>query len=143
MRTEKFDVDVSRGARLLSKLTGSAKKLGETNELKETRQSIGHDKDAREGATAVLIHLLTLLACSMGMEGAAKKGNVQIFGCRHRLHGQSMAERFNVFETAVPDMQSADLTVELSNMGWHFIEISWDREERLLEATKGGEREKL
>ena len=50
-----------------------------------------------------------------------------------------MAERFNVFETAVLDMQSADLT-ELSNMGWHFIEkrnMIWDREERLLEATKG------
>ena len=52
-----------------------------------------------------------------------------------------MAERFNVFETAVLDMQSADLTVELSNMDWHFVEMNnmiWDRVERLLEATKGG-----
>ena len=121
MGTEKLGVDDTRGTRLLSQLTDSATKFGKTIELKDTRRSTGHDKDAGEGATAVVIHLLTLLACSMVMEGATKKGNVQNIGCRHRLQGHSMAERVNVFETAVFDMKSAGLTVELST----WVGTSW------------------
>ena len=35
-----------------------------------------------------------------------------------------MAERVNVFETVVFDMMNTELTVDLSNMGWHLVEIS-------------------
>ena len=52
MGNEKLDVDVSRGARLLSQLIVSAKKFGKPIELQDTRRFTGHDKDAREGLMA-------------------------------------------------------------------------------------------
>ena len=48
LETDKLDVDVSHGARLLSRLTGSAKELAETFELGHIRRSTGDDKDTRE-----------------------------------------------------------------------------------------------
>ena len=41
LETEKLGVDFSRGARLLSRLTGSARKYAETTELDQTRRSTG------------------------------------------------------------------------------------------------------
>ena len=58
VETEKLDVDFSHGARLLSRLTGSAKKYAETIDLDQIRRSTGADKDTREGMTASVKHLL-------------------------------------------------------------------------------------
>ena len=52
LETEKLDVDFSHGARLLSRLTGSARKYAETIELDQIRRSTGTDRDTREGMTA-------------------------------------------------------------------------------------------
>ena len=49
LETEKLDVDFSHGARLLSRLTGSARTYAETIELDTIRRSRGADKDTREG----------------------------------------------------------------------------------------------
>ena len=47
LETEKLDVDFSHGARLLSRLTGSARKYAETIKLDTIRRSTGENKDTR------------------------------------------------------------------------------------------------
>ena len=44
LETEKLDVDFSHGTRLLSRLTGSARKYAETIDLDQIRRSMGADK---------------------------------------------------------------------------------------------------
>ena len=51
LKTEKLDVDFSHGARLPSRLTGSARKYAETIELDQIRRLTGTDRDTREGMT--------------------------------------------------------------------------------------------
>ena len=94
LETEKLDVDCSHGARLLSRLTGSARKHAETIELDQIRRSTGADEDTREGMTAGVKHLLRSLERAMGMEEARKKGQVQEFFYKklQRRAGQPMAE---------------------------------------------------
>ena len=79
LETEKLDVDFSHGARLLSRLTGSARKYAETIELDQIRPSTGADKDTREGMIAGVKYLLMSLQRGMGIEAATKKGHVQQF----------------------------------------------------------------
>ena len=102
LETEKLDVDFSHGARLLSRLTGSAKKYAETIELDQIRRATGADKDTREGMTAGVKHLLRWLERAMVVEDATKKGQVQEFFYKklQRCPGQPMAEWVNVFERA-------------------------------------------
>ena len=102
LETEKLDVDFSHGARLLSRLTGSAKKYAETIELDQIRRSTGADKDTRDGMTAGVKHLLRWLERAMVVEDATKKGQVQVFFYKklQRCPGQPMAEWVNVFERA-------------------------------------------
>ena len=137
LETEKLDVDFSHGARLLSHLTGSARKNAETIELEQIRRSTGADKDTREGMTAGVKHLLRSLARAMGMEDATKKGQVQEFFYKklQRRPGQPMAERVNVSEKAVLDMKAGGLNVEHKSMGWHLFEkgsLTLERQERVL-----------
>ena len=47
LETEKLDVDFSHGARLPSRLTGSARKYAETIELDQIRRSTGTDRHSR------------------------------------------------------------------------------------------------
>ena len=119
--TESLDVDFSHGARLLSRLTGSARKYAETIELGQIRRSMGADKDTREGMTSGVKHLLRSLERAMGMEEATKKGQVQEFFNKkfQRRPGQPMAECVNVFEKAVLDKKAEGLNVDLKSMGWH------------------------
>ena len=93
LETENLDVDCSHGARLTSRLTGSAKKYAETIELDQTRRSTGADKDTREGMIACVKHLLKSLKRPMGMEEVNKE--------LQRRPGQPMAECVNVLEKAV------------------------------------------
>ena len=94
LETEKLDVDFSHGARLLSRLTGSARKFAETIGLDQIGRSTGVDKDTREGMIAGVKHLLKSLERAMGMEEAPKKGQVQEFFYKklQRRPGQPMAE---------------------------------------------------
>ena len=142
LETEKLDVDFSHSARLLSRLTGSAKKYAETIELDQIRRSMGADKDTREGMAAGVKHLLRSLERAMGVEDATKKGQVQQFFFKklQRRPGQPMAEWDNVFERAVLDMKAEGLNVELKNMGWHLFEkssLTLERQERVLGAAVG------
>ena len=113
--TEKLDVDFSHGARLLSRLTGSARKYAETIELDPIRRSTGVDKDTREGMVAGVKYLLKSLGRAMGLE-ATKKGQVQEFFYKklQKRPGQPMAEWVNAFEKAVLDMKAEGLNVELT-----------------------------
>ena len=119
----KLDVAFSHGARLLSRLTGSARKYAETIELDKVRCSTGENKDIREGMVAGVKYLLKPLDRAMGMEDAPKKGHVQEFFYKEpqRRPGQPVAERVNVFEKAVLDMKAKGLNVELKSMGWHLF----------------------
>ena len=124
--TEKLHVDFSHGARLLSGLTGSARKHAETTELDQIRRLTGADKDTREGMNAGVKHLLRSLERAMGLDDATKKVQIQEFFYkkRQRRPGQPMAEWVHVFENAVLDMKAEGLNVELKNMGWHLFEKS-------------------
>ena len=142
LETENLDVDFSHGARLLSRLTGSARKHAETIELDQIRRSTGADKDTREGMTAGVKHLLRSLERAMGMEEATKKGQVQEFFYKklQRRPGQPMAEWVNVFAKAMLDMKAEGLNVELKSMGWHLFEkssLTQERQERVLGAAEG------
>ena len=77
LETEKLDVDFSHGARLLSRLTGSAKKYAGSIELDQIRRSTGADKDSREGMTAGVKHLLRSRERAMGVDDATKEWQVQ------------------------------------------------------------------
>ena len=123
LETEKLDVDFSRGARLLSRLTGSARKHAETIELDQIRRSTGTDRDTREGMTAGVKHVVRSLERAMGMEEAARKGEVQEFFYKklQRRPGQPMAELVNIFEKAVLDMKAEGQNVELKSMDWHLF----------------------
>ena len=103
IETEKLDVDFSHGARVLSRLTGSARKYAETIELDAIRRSTGADKDTREVIVTGVKYLLKSLERAMGMEDATKKGQVQDFFREkpQRRSGQPLAEWVNVFEKAV------------------------------------------
>ena len=94
LETEKLDVDFSHGARLLSRLTGLARKYAEIIELVHLRRSTGDNKDTREGMIEGVKHLLRSLERAMRMEEATKKGQVQEFFCKRlqRRPGQPMAE---------------------------------------------------
>ena len=74
LETEKLDVDFSHRARLLSRLTGSARKYDETIELDTIRCSTGANKDTREGKVAGVKYLLKSRERAMGMEDATNKG---------------------------------------------------------------------
>ena len=142
LETEKLDVEFSHGARLPSRLTGSARKYAETIELDQIRRSTGTDRDTREGVTACVKHVLRSLERAMGMEDATKKGQVQEFFCKklQRRPGQPMAEWVNVFEKAMPAMKAEELNVELKSMDWHLFEksiLTADRQQRVLGAVQG------
>ena len=131
--TEKFDVDFSRGARLLARPTCSARKYAETTELNDIRCSLGQDKDTRDGMVSGLRDLLLSLERAMGMDEATEKGS-------QRRSGQSMAEWVNVFERAVLDMKAEGFQVNLANMGRHLFEkgnLTLERQERFLAVTEG------
>ena len=49
LETEKLDVDFSDGARLTTRLTGSAGKYDEAIELEHFRRATGENKETREG----------------------------------------------------------------------------------------------
>ena len=83
LETEKLDVDFSHGARLLSRLTGSARKYAETIELDTIRRSPGADKDTRDVTVAGVKYLVESLERAMGMEDATNKGQVQEFFTRN------------------------------------------------------------
>ena len=93
LETEKLGVDFSHGARLLSRLTGSARKYAETTELDRCRRSTGADEDTREGMVTGVKYLLKILERAMGMEDATKKGQVQEFFYKklQRRPGQPIA----------------------------------------------------
>ena len=123
--TEKLDVDFSHGARRLFRLTGLARKCAETIELDQIRRSTGTDRDTREGMTAGVKHVVRSLERAMGMEEAAKKGEVQEFFHKklQRRPGQPVAELVNIFEKAVLFMKAEGLkNVELKSMDWHLFE---------------------
>ena len=61
LETEKLDVDFSHGARLLSRLTDSARKYAGTIELDTIRRSTGENEDTREGMVAGVKYLLKSL----------------------------------------------------------------------------------
>ena len=99
LETERLDVDFSRGARLLSRLTGSARKYAETIELiKFVAQRV---------QTETLVRECPRLERAMGMEEATKKGPVQECLCKklQGRPGQRMAELVHVFEKAVLDLK--------------------------------------
>ena len=142
LETEKLDVDFSHGARLLSRLTGSARKYAETIELDQIRRSTGADKDTREGMIAGVKHRQKSLERAMGLEDATKKEQVQQFFYKklQRRRGQPMAEWVNVFEKAVLDMEAEGLNVKLKNLDWHLFEnssLTLERQERVLGAAEG------
>ena len=142
LETEKLDVDFSHGARLLSRLTGSARKYAETIERDTIRRPTGENRDSREGMVAGVKYLLKSLERSMGMEDATKKGQVQEFFYKklQRRPGQLTAEWVNVFEKAVLDMKAEGLNVELKSMGWDPSEksnLTLKRQERVLGAAEG------
>ena len=120
--TEKLDVDFSHGARLLSRLTGSAWKFAETIELDQLRRSTDEDKDTHEGMTAGVKYLLRSPERAIKMEDATKKRQVQEFFEKRlqRRPGQPMAKWVNVFEKAVLGMNAEGLNVELKSVGWLF-----------------------
>ena len=66
LETEKLDVDFSHGARLSSRLTGSARECAETIELDTIRRSTGADKDTREGMVTGVTYLLKSLERAIG-----------------------------------------------------------------------------
>ena len=140
LETEKLDVNLSHGVRLLSRLTGSAREYVETIELDTTRRSTGENKDIREGKVASVTYLLERV---MGMEDATKKGQVQEFFCKklQRRPGQPMTEWVNVFEKAVLDMKAEGLNVERKIMGWHLFQkksnLILERQERVLGSVEG------
>ena len=141
LEIEKLDVGFSHGARLLSRLTGSARRYAKTIELNQIRRSTGTDEDTREGKTAGVKHLLRSLERAMGTEDATKKGQAQQFFYKklRRRPGQAMAEWVNVFENAVLHMKAQGLNVELESMGWHLFEKSTltpERQERVLVAAE-------
>ena len=72
-------MDFSHGARLLSRLTDSARKYTETIEQARLRRSTGDDKDTRQGTIAGVVRLVKSHERTMGMEDATKKGQVQEF----------------------------------------------------------------
>ena len=108
LETEKLVVDFCHGARLLSRLTGSARKCAETIELDTIRRSTNENKVTREGMVACVKYLLKALVRAMVMKVATKKGQVQEFFYKklQTRPGQPMAEWVNVFENAVLDMKS-------------------------------------
>ena len=61
LETEKLDVDFFHGARLLSRLTESARKYAGTIELDTIRRSTGENEDTREGMVAGVKDLLVSL----------------------------------------------------------------------------------
>ena len=137
LETEKLDVDFSHGARLLSRLTGSARKYTETIETDTIRRSTGADKDTREGIVTGVKYLLKSLQRALGMEDATKKRQVHEFFYKklQRRPGQPMAEWVTVFEKAVPDMKAEGLNVELKSVGWHLFgksNLTLERQERVL-----------
>ena len=77
LEAEKLAVDLSHAARLLSRLTCSARKYAATTELEQIRRSTGADKDTREGMIAGVKHLLRSLERAMGREDATKKEQFQ------------------------------------------------------------------
>ena len=101
LETEKLDVDIPHGARLLSFLTGSARKYAEIIELDKVRRITGADRDTREGMIPGVKYLLKFLETATGMEEATKKGQVEEFLHKklHRRPGQPMAEWVNVCES--------------------------------------------
>ena len=141
LETEKLVVDFSHGARLLLRLTGSARKYAEPIELDTIRRSTRTDKDTREGMVAGVKHLLKSLERAVGMEDATKKRQVQEFFYKklQRRPGQPMAESVNVFEKVVLDMKAEGLDVELKSMGWHLFEKSSLTREQKERALEGGE----
>ena len=74
LETEKLDVDFSHGARLLSRLTGSARKYAETIEPNQIRRSTGTDRDTREGMTAARETRGEIARESHGHGGAHEEG---------------------------------------------------------------------
>ena len=120
LETEKLVADSSHGARLLSRLKGSARKHAETIELDKVRRSKGEKEDTREGMIAGVKQQLK------SIREPWEKGQVQEFWCKklRRRPGQPMAEWVNVFEKAVLDMKAEGLNVELKSMGWHLVEKS-------------------
>ena len=142
LETEKLVVAFSHGARLLLRLTGSARKYAEPIELDTIRRSTRTDKDTREEMIASVKHLLKSLERAMGMEDATKKRQVQEFFYKklQRRPGQPMAESVNVFKKVVLDMKAEGLDVGLKSMGWHLFEkssLTRERKERALEAGEG------
>ena len=136
-----LDREASHGARLLSRLTGSARKCAETIELDQIRRSTDANKDTREGMIAGVKYLLKSLERAMGVEDATKKEQVQEFSYKkfQRRPGQPMAEWVNVFETAVLDVKAERLIVEFKSMGWHLSTRTvqpW-RQGRQLGASEG------
>ena len=136
LETEKLDVVFSHGARLPSRLTGSARQYSETIELDTIRRSTVADKDTREGMVTGVKYLLKSLERAMGTEDTTKKGQVQEFLYKklQRRPGQPMAEWVNVFDKAVLDMKADRLNVELKSLGWHLSEksnLTLERQERV------------
>ena len=137
LETEKLDVDFSNGARLLSRLTGSAPKYAETIELEQIRRSTGADTHTREGMIAGVKYMLRSRERAMGMEDATKKGQVQSFT---RNFKDVQDNPWPNWEKAVLDMKAEELNVELKSMVWHLFEkssLTRERQERVLEAAEG------
>ena len=132
---------LQRVARLLSRLTGSARKYAETNELDKVRRSTGENKNTHEGVAGVK-YVLKLLERVMGIEKATKTGQVLEFFYKklQRRPGQTMAEWVNAIAKAVLDMKAEGLNVELKNMGGHLFEksnLTLERQERVLGCAEG------
>ena len=103
LETEKLVADSSHGARLLSRLTGSARKHAETIELDKVRRSKGEKEDTREGMITGVKQQLKSLERAMGEWSRSS--------CARNSED-------------VQDMKAEGLNVELKSMGWHLVEKS-------------------
>ena len=145
IETEKLDVDYSLGARLLRRLSGTAKRFGDNIELSKLRRGEGNETEARTSRnqmTAGIRALMKHLEDSMGLESATRAGEVQDFFYKklQRRAGQTMSEWVNVYHKAMLDMEEQKCPLAETSKGWHLFEksaLSLERQERLLGLSDG------
>ena len=106
------------GRKLFARLTGAAKKLAESTELKDIRQSTSAEKDKRDGIIAGVKQFKSSLERAMECRIQRRRAKCKSSSTRNISdHDHRCLSGGNLFEKAVLDMKSGRLTVELKNRG--------------------------
>ena len=126
IETEKLDVDFSFAARLLRRLSGTAKRFGDNIELSKFRGGEGNETNARTSRsqmTAGITALMKHLEDSVGMESATRAGEMQEFFYKRlrRRAGQAMSDWVNVYDKAMLVMAEHSCPLAESSKGWHLF----------------------